>query len=286
MAASHSTAQVDSPAMSVTPLPPLGRERMQFLREFTVPPNSIASWFLGQNGFILKDPGGTVVAIDPYLTNSCSEQNPGHPLNLNRLLASPLEPEELDVDFIVFTHSHDDHLDLETIRRLTCAPIFAGPWETIEKLKTLGLPKERHILLHPRQSVSLNEIRLEGTFALPTDATDLNHMGVLFTLPGGLRFYNTGDTAFAHALSRLLPTRVDICAICINGGFHNLSHGDAAQIVKVIEPLIAIPTHFDLMACNQSDPEMFRFALLNENSSAIYQRLTTDRLFLYERKTA
>lgn len=258
---------------------------MQFVREFPVPTNAIALWFLGQNGFVLKSPEGTVVAIDPYLTNSCAERNPDHPLNLDRVLPAPLKPEELDVDFVVFTHSHDDHLDIETIQRLSCTPTLAGPWQALEKLKTLGLPKERHILLHPAQSVHLNEIQIEGTFALPTDATDLNHMGALFTLPGGLRFYNTGDTAFAHALGRLLPVHVDLCAICINGGFHNLSHGDAAQIVKAIEPDIVIPTHFDLMACNQSDPEMFRFALLNENSQAIYRRLMTDQLFLYERKT-
>jgi hypothetical protein len=42
-------------------------------------------------------------------------------------------------------------------------------------------------------------------FALPTDATDPNHTGMLCTFANGIRFYNTGDTAYAERLADLQP---------------------------------------------------------------------------------
>jgi L-ascorbate 6-phosphate lactonase len=257
---------------------------MQCLRDYPVPSNALALWFLGQNGFVLKTHEGTLIAIDPYLTNSCAERNPGHSLDLNRVLPLPLKPEHLKVDHIVFTHSHDDHLDLDTIRAIPNRPTLIAPWEAIEKLRALSLPDEQLVLIHPNQTLTAGDLSLKGVFAFPTDATDLNHIGVLITLPDGMRFYNTGDTAYASLLADLLPANVDICAICINGGFHNLSHGEAARIVKTINPDSVIPTHYDLMACNQSDPEMFRIALLNEQIAAQYCLMDNNHIYLYKKE--
>jgi len=39
-----------------------------------------------------------------------------------------------------------------------------------------------------------------ATFALPTDDTDLNHVGILLRFANGITFYDTGDAAFAERL--------------------------------------------------------------------------------------
>ena len=92
-------------------------------------------------------------------------------------------------------------------------------------------------LLHPGETVRLSSsTTVQATFALPTDATEPNRTGVLFEFANGSRFYNSGGTAYAERQAGLLPTDVDICAICINGGFHNLSPLQAATIVKAIRP--------------------------------------------------
>ena len=49
---------------------------MREIREFTVPRGSVAFWFLGQNGFVFKSDGGTVVGTDLYLSNSCAATDP------------------------------------------------------------------------------------------------------------------------------------------------------------------------------------------------------------------
>jgi L-ascorbate 6-phosphate lactonase len=62
-------------------------------------------------------------------------------------------------------------------------------------------------------------------------------------------------------LTPLLPDGVDICAICINGGFHNLSAMQAASIVKAIQPRVVVPSHYDMMVNNVGSPELFKVAL-------------------------
>lgn len=255
---------------------------MQSVLTTAVAADALAVWFLGQNGFLIKTANNTRIAIDPYLTDSCAHRFPDLPFDLSRKVPIFLEPEDLDVDVVLITHSHVDHLDEETLTRLRCKPKFVAPWEAYQKLLSLGISQEACILVHPHQRIHLHDVHIEGTFALPTDHTDINHIGLLIEADNGIRFYNTGDTAYAEALHRLLPTKIDICAICINGLFHNLSHQDAAQMIKTISPSIVIPTHYDMMACNQADPEMFHNALLHAHSKAQYIRMNYSDPLIYK----
>ena len=247
-------------------LPPLipSHEYMQSIRAFEVPAGGLAVWFMGQNGFILKPSAGPLIGIDLYLTNSCAELYAHLPFRLDRQLPIFIEPEDLDIDIFFTTHSHDDHADPETIRRFLRKrkAQFVGPWESVEKYKRCGVPESCCLTLHPNQSLELGgATELTGTFALPTDNTDLNHSGVLIRFANGITFYNTGDTGYCELLSSLLPRGVDVCAICINGGFHNLDALQAARIVKVIDPAVAIPCHYDMMVNNIGHPDMLRAAL-------------------------
>jgi L-ascorbate 6-phosphate lactonase len=44
---------------------------MPGLRAHATPPGALTLWWLGQAGFILKSPAGKIVALDPYLSDSC-----------------------------------------------------------------------------------------------------------------------------------------------------------------------------------------------------------------------
>lgn len=258
-------------------------ERMENIRKAEIGPESLGIWFLGQNGFLLKTSNGIRIAIDPYLTNACGEKYASSPLDLSRVIPTPLEPEDLDVDVVLISHSHEDHLDEATLRRLPCTPWIIAPFQAMQHVREWGISEQKQILLHPSESLKLLGVNIEGTFALPTDDTDLNHIGLKCTFDNGITFYNTGDTAYAQQLEDLLPKDVDVCAICINGRFHNLSSSDAARLVKTIRPNVVIPTHYDLMACNQSDPENFRIALLHADCTATYCRLGYDEPLIYTR---
>lgn len=275
-----------APVEMVVPTRMSSRAYMQAIRAFTVPEDSLAIWFLGQNGFLLKAQGSPLVGIDLYLTNSCAERFIHLPFRLDRQLPVFIEPEDLDVDVFCTTHSHDDHADPETIRRLKRKDTmqFVGPWESVERYRMCEVPKSTCRLLHPNQVLPLGGgLDLKGTFALPTDGTDLNHIGLLFRFANGITFYNSGDTGECALLGSLLPHKVDICSICINGGFHNLSPMHAAHIVQEIEPEVVIPCHYDMMINNVGDPEMLHTALNVLGSHARVQVMDYYAPWLYRK---
>lgn len=248
-----------------------GRDYMRSIRDYKVPADALAVWYLGQNGFLLKDATGLLIGIDLYLTNSCADTFAHLPYRLDRQLPIFIEPEDLDIDVFITTHSHQDHADPETIRRLktTRSISFLGPFDSMRIYRECGVLDSCCRLIHPGERVDLGpSITAEATFALPTDATDLNHTGMLLHFSNGIRFYNSGDTTYADRLATLLPTEVDICAICMNGGFHNLSATQAAAIVKMIRPRVVVPCHYDMMINNVGSPAMLRVALDQAGSDA------------------
>jgi L-ascorbate 6-phosphate lactonase len=275
-----------APIQTVVPTLVESREYMRSIRSFDVPKDSIAIWYLGQNGFILRGGAGPLIAIDLYLSNSCATAFAHLPFRLDRQLPVFIKPEDLDVDVFVTTHSHQDHADPETIRGVgkTGATQFVGPFDSMRIYYENGVPESCCRLIHPGESIDLGgSTTMTATFALPTDDTDLNHTGTLLEFANGVRFYNTGDTAYAEHLEALLPKNVDICAICINGGFHNLAPMQAAQIVKAISPRVAVPCHYDMMVNNTGSPDAFRVSLDLIGSDAAFNLMPYYKSWLYRR---
>lgn len=231
------------------------------IESFTVPERSIAIWFLGQNGWIVKSPGGTVIAVDPYLSDAIKGRRPG--LDTARQVPVPIAPDQLKADLYLCTHSHADHACPETILGAWKAGTrrFAGPAETHSVFARAGIPEDHRELTCPKQVFWTGDLSITGTYAHPTDMTDLNHMGFVIAVNDGPRFYITGDTAPCTLLRFAAGYAPDLMAVCINGGYGNLSHWEAAQFVKDIDPEIAFPCHFDMFADNSCPPHLFRASL-------------------------
>jgi L-ascorbate 6-phosphate lactonase len=263
-------------------------EYMRSIRGFVVKRGELAVWYMGQNGFVVKDASGLLLGIDLYLTDSCAVTYAHLPFRLDRQLPLFIEPEDLDLDVFLTTHSHQDHADPETIRRVPKASTqFVGPYDSLRIYRGNGVAEEQMQLIHPGQTLELSrDVQVTATFAFPTDTTDLNHTGVLIDFASGIRFYNTGDTAYAEGLAALLPTNVDVCAICINGGFHNLTHEQAAAIVKAIAPRVVIPCHYDMMVNNVGSPEMFRVALQRADTKAEFAMLRYYEPWVYRKNAS
>src|ERR1700735_1209145 len=73
-----------APIRMVVPALIKSREYMQSIRNFVVPEDSVGVWYLGQNGFILRGGAGPLIAIDPYLSNSCAITFAHLPFRLDR----------------------------------------------------------------------------------------------------------------------------------------------------------------------------------------------------------
>ncbi|MCU4971312.1 MBL fold metallo-hydrolase [Halobacteria archaeon AArc-m2/3/4] len=68
-------------------------------------PDGVAIWYLGCNGFVLKETDGTTLFIDPYV-------GLGNPPRTVRMIPVPFDPEDVrEADAILATHEHTDHVD-------------------------------------------------------------------------------------------------------------------------------------------------------------------------------
>ncbi len=204
-------------------------------------PGSVVLWWLGQAGFALKAPAGEVALVDPYLSDSCEREH-----GLKRLSPSPLDPEEARADWVLFTHEHTDHLDPDTVgavARNCPACRFAGPAACQKALEALGVQPGRLTRLEPNGTENL------GGFSVRTEPAD--HGGyspsalTLLVKIEGVRILFTGDTSLRPDLVKpVLDCPIDLLLPCINGGFGNMGHVDAARLVQTVKPRVAAPCHF------------------------------------------
>jgi len=87
------------------------------IQETRVDAGSLAIFWISQAGFAYKTDGGTVIFIDAYLAD-CVERLHG----FKRIMATPIEAEDIQADYIVSTHSHEDHFDVDAIPILAQDP--------------------------------------------------------------------------------------------------------------------------------------------------------------------
>ncbi len=256
---------------------------MSAIRAFPVPKKAVAIWWFGQNGFIFKTPEGTVASVDMYLTDSCADLLAGSGFSLSRQIPVFIAPEELDVDVYTCTHNHQDHTDPLTIRGLRNKDTshFVGPHPTCQVYAAEGIESGRIVHAWPSCELEFGDLQIRGAFALPTDDSDLNHMGFLLRIGNGPRIYVTGDTDYTELLCEMAKHSPDLMITCINGGFNNLSHWEAAELAGKIKPKAAIPCHYDMFADNSADPKQFRSALKLRAPDVQYWELEHAKPFLF-----
>lgn len=242
------------------------------VRETKVGKGMLALWFLGQNGWMVKSPEGHVVAVDPYLSDSCNPSRRG--LDLARQVPLLLTPEELEADLLVCTHSHKDHADPTTLcacGRSGRVKAFLGPGDTQAVFAEAGVADSDRQLSWPNRVTQLGDLTLTGTFALPTDAGDLTHMGFVIQAGSGPKVWITGDTAWCDLLAEAgAKHKPDVICLPINGGYANLSHWEAAELVRRVAPAQAIPCHWDMFADNSCSPHMFEASLTVKGMRGTY----------------
>lgn len=228
-------------------------------------PDQAALWFLGQAGYVLRA-GATLVAIDPYLTDSAAAGAP----EFARRFPPPLAPEDLRVDLYLITHDHLDHLDPETLRRYQHAKTthFIAPRLAVWKLRELGLPPEKLHRLDAGEEACWMDVTIGGHFALPTSTDVLDTTGYVVRFGNGCTVYHTSDTAFTPLLLQAAPRGVDALLVPINGKWGNLNAEQAVELTAAVKPRYVFPNHYDLMALNTENPETFRWFIRQRQLSA------------------
>jgi len=216
----------------------------QTIRSTDVPSSHVALWWLYQAGFVVKSPEGTVVLIDPYLSDAVLRS-----YNQPRNVPPPLNPTEVDADAILATHTHEDHLDPDALTAFTShsRTKIVGPPSVVNKARGWGVSRSQTVVMHPGHPVSIGDIRVETVYArhMFDQEPTPDAAGYLLTV-GGVRVYHAGDTEYDARIISETKGRVDVTLVCINGTTGNMNAHEAALLAWQQGARLAVPMHYGL----------------------------------------
>jgi L-ascorbate 6-phosphate lactonase len=254
------------------------------VRETQVEPGSLAIFWLAQAGFVFKTPEGTIIYTDPYLTDYVQRALPEYGLGFKRIMPKLIEVDEVETDYVVSTHSHQDHLDVDALSTLSKDQgiHFVGAPDCREHYVEAGVPKERFTIVHQGETVTLGDLSLTGIYAdhgeLAPDA-----LGIMFDFDG-IKVWQVGDTAYRPEMWQdVREAGIDIILPPINGAFGNLNEVEAAQLARDVHAKVAIPCHFWMFPLHYGNPMGFLEACQEIAPDVQAVLLTQGERFVYRK---
>lgn len=210
-------------------------------------------FFLGQAGFLLKTAEGRLIAIDPYLSDCCRRY-----FGFKRLMPRILEPNDLQLDLLLISHSHYDHFDPDSVPALLSAgkTKLVAARDVEAECQRLGLTGDITYLACG-DSFCDEDVTVTG---VPCDHGELapDALGLLVEV-AGKKIYYMGDTAYRPEYLEDPRFRdLDLLLLPINGAFGNLNEEQAARVIATLKPRLAVPCHYWNFAEHGGDPGLFQ----------------------------
>ena len=227
-------------------------------------PGTLAVWWLGQSGFLIKSRFGTLI-VDPYLSEHLTRKYEGTDKPHIRMTRAPLRGAELrSIDLVLSSHKHSDHLDPGTMPDLLAASPEARlllPESLLDHARGLGLPEGRLVGLVDGATYQRAGFHVA---ALPSAHEGLDtddrgrplYLGFLIEADG-LRLYHSGDgLAYDGLADRLAGRPLDVMFLPINGRdpargvAGNMSAAEAVALAARVRPRYLVPHHYDMFTFN------------------------------------
>ncbi len=213
--------------------------------------------WLGHSTAVLEI-AGRVVLIDPVFSLRVS---PFSWIGPKRFHKTPIEVQDLpDVDVVVISHDHYDHLDMDSIIRLTeKTQVFLVPLGVGAHLEGWGVPAEKIIEMDWWEERTIDGVRYVCTPARHFSGrglTDENmtlwaSWAILDTKAGGKRIYYSGDTGyhpgFAEIGERLGPFDATLMQIGAYGELWpniHMTPEEGVRAHKDVRGKLMLPVHY------------------------------------------
>lgn len=217
---------------------------------------------LGQAGFIVKSSNDQLLAVDLYLSN-CVERLEGHK-GFKRLLPQILGPSDLSFDYVICTHPHLDHYDIDSVPEMVChgAKLFCSlDCEKLNKQLLMDYYNDSITYVKPGEHYTIGDFEIffvncdHGTGA--RDA-----VGVIVKVDGKI-IYEVGDSCLRLDRISDIPKPLDVLISPINGAYGNMNSDDTVVLAENLKPSITIPCHYGMFASHGGDLKRF-YDLMNE----------------------
>jgi L-ascorbate 6-phosphate lactonase len=239
--------------------------------EGTVPgPGSLAVWWLGQSGYLIKSRQG-LLAIDLYLSEHLTEKYAATARPHIRMTRAPLRGRQLGgVDLVLASHKHSDHLDPGTLPDLLAVSpaVLVLPEAIRDHALQMGLPAARLTGLDSGGTLVRAGFRVRAVPSahegLDTDACG-RHLYLGFVVESeGLRLYHSGDSLAYDGLEAELGNEAfDVMFLPINGRDAsrgvpgNMTAAEAVALASRVRPRYLVPHHYDMFTFNTVPAEVF-----------------------------
>ncbi|WP_416839807.1 MBL fold metallo-hydrolase [Haloferax sp. DFSO52] len=234
-------------------------------------PETVAIWYLGCNGFVLKGSEGTTVFIDPYV-------GIGSPPRTIRMVPIPFDPEDVtEADAVLATHEHTDHVHGPSQAPIleTTGATFVGPDDSLSVayddeawFDDYDLSDDQFEEVSEGDTVEIGEFIVHVEPAYDPDAT--HPVSYVFEHESGTIFHG-GDTKPATEFTDI-GERYDIdLGILAFGTVGNIDdketgepvrtkwYNDENQIIEAASDLNLdrlLPSHWDMWKGMTADPKV------------------------------
>ncbi|MBO4758251.1 MAG: MBL fold metallo-hydrolase [Bacteroidales bacterium] len=240
-------------------------EKMQAIIDTKVENGTVAMWWLGQMGLIVKS-ASTMIVIDYYAT----------PLP-TRQVTPPIPADELTgVDAFLGTHNHIDHIDHPAWRiwaNTNPEAKFVFPRAHKRSISNDKIADSNAVGLNAGESVQIGDMTIHAIAASHEFLDQDKETGLFPHLQyivecNGVRIHHAGDTVRYEGMMPAIKAfgAIDVELIPINGRdarrlrrncIGNMTYQEAADLAGDVEPKLVIPGHWDMFADNSADPTLF-----------------------------
>jgi L-ascorbate 6-phosphate lactonase len=247
-----------------------GQELLDEIAKTTPAPGTLALWWLGQSGYLIKSQRG-MLGVDLYLSEHLTKKYAATNRPHVRMTNAPVRGHELpELDLVLASHKHSDHFDPETLPALLEG---SKTWLVIPEAirghaRSLGVPEERIAGLVAGQTFEHAGFRIRAVPSahegLDTD-TGGRHLYLGYVVESeGVRVYHSGDTLVYPGLAESIgPGPFDALFLPINGRdpsrgvAGNMSASEAVELAGRIRPRFVVPHHYDMFTFNTIPVEHF-----------------------------
>lgn len=265
-----------------------------------VKPGSVAMWWLGCTGIWIKSEGNTNLCIDLWVKTgkrsgkkSLMEPQHQHQRMIGCVALQPnlrnvpcvIDPFAIkEVDAILSTHDHGDHIDENVAAAVlqNCPETvpFIGPQACVDLWTSWGVPKERCIVVKPGDIVKIKDTEIvaldsfdrtelvtapKGTVLKDKMPQDMDKLAVnyLIKTPGG-NIYHSGDSHYSnyfakHGNEHKIDVALGSYGENPRGMTDKITSVDMLRMAECLNTKVIIPIHHDIWTNFKADPKEILF---------------------------
>lgn len=176
-----------------------------------------------------------------------------------------------DADIIFITHTHFDHYSEADINKVKKEDtIYVAPRDVLERLINNNVDEKNTIVVVPNidNEINIGNIKFKAVPAYNVNKQfhpkENGWVGYLITIDE-IKYYIAGDTDITEENKKI---KCDVAFVPV-GGTYTMTSDEAAKLVNIIKPKIAIPIHYGSVVGTKEDAIKFLNLLDDEITGKI-----------------